>query len=208
MAWQRVMTTATPGRQALAAAGQARAAVPMTRRVVRGRRRAVGRTIVAYRRGDGTATNYEIARVTVALQHLRAKDDSRARIDPVQRRLYTYGSAGAISPLADQPSHGGVLARRGVRLHPVPRAQHPQHLIIGGATEGVIRPRRPRPRTRPAPGGRAWCPSASRRRTARPDPGVRRAGSSSRPRSAGTGPECMHHHPSGIVILNLTFDHL
>ena len=112
----------------------------MTRRVVRGRRRAAGRTIVAYRRGDGTATNYEIARVTVALQHLRAKDHSRARIDPVQRRLYTYGSAGAISPLADQPSHGGVLARRGVRLHPVPRAQHPQHLIIGGATEGVIRP--------------------------------------------------------------------
>ena len=60
MAWQRVMTTATRGHQALAAE-QARAAVPMTRRVVRGRRRAVGRTIVAYRRGDGAATNYEIA---------------------------------------------------------------------------------------------------------------------------------------------------
>jgi hypothetical protein len=95
MAWQRVMTTATRGHQALAAAGQARAAVPTTRRVVRGRRRAVGRTIVAYRRGDGAATNYEVAWVTVALQHLRAKDHSRARIDPVQRRLYTYGSAGA-----------------------------------------------------------------------------------------------------------------
>lgn len=76
MAWQRIMTTATRGHQALAAAEQARAAVPMTRRVVRGRRRAVGRTIVAYRRGDGAATNYETARVTVALQHLRAKDDS------------------------------------------------------------------------------------------------------------------------------------
>jgi hypothetical protein len=79
------------GHQAPAAAGQARAAVPMTRRVVPGRRRAAGRTIVAYRRGD----DYEIARVTVALQHLRAKDDPRARTDPVQRRLYTYGSAGA-----------------------------------------------------------------------------------------------------------------
>jgi hypothetical protein len=31
--------------------------------------------IVAYRRGDGAATSYEIAWVTVALQHLRAKDD-------------------------------------------------------------------------------------------------------------------------------------
>ena len=45
--------------------------------------------IVAYSRGDGAATNYEIARVTVALQHLRAGDDSRARIDPVRRWLQT-----------------------------------------------------------------------------------------------------------------------
>ena len=81
MAWQHVMTTATRGHQALPAAEQARAAVPMTRRAVRGRRRAVGRTIVAYRRGDGAATNYEIARVTVTLQHLKAKDDSRTRTD-------------------------------------------------------------------------------------------------------------------------------
>jgi hypothetical protein len=83
------------GHQALAAARQARAAVPMTRRVVRGPRRAAGRTIVAYRRGDRAPTNYEIAPVTVALQHLKAKDDPRARTDPVQRRLYTDGSAGA-----------------------------------------------------------------------------------------------------------------
>ncbi len=33
---------------------------------------AVGRMIVAYSRGDGPATNCEIACVTVALQHLRA----------------------------------------------------------------------------------------------------------------------------------------
>ncbi len=39
---------------------------------------AVGRTIVAYRRGDGAATDYEIAWVTVALQHLRVGDDSWA----------------------------------------------------------------------------------------------------------------------------------
>ena len=32
---------------------------------------AVGRMIVAYSRGDGAATNYEIAWVTVALRHLR-----------------------------------------------------------------------------------------------------------------------------------------
>jgi hypothetical protein len=32
--------------------------------------------IVACSRGDGTVTNYEIAWVTVALEHLRAGDDS------------------------------------------------------------------------------------------------------------------------------------
>ncbi|MGH3236980.1 MAG: hypothetical protein ACRDOH_27730 [Streptosporangiaceae bacterium] len=35
-----------------------------------------------------------------------------------------------------------VLARRGVRFHPVPPAHHPQQLIIGGAAEAVIRPGR------------------------------------------------------------------
>jgi hypothetical protein len=50
--------------------------------------------IVAYSRSDGAATNYEIAWVTVAPQHLRAGDDSRARdrsrapvvADPMVRR--------------------------------------------------------------------------------------------------------------------------
>jgi hypothetical protein len=37
---------------------------------------AVGRAIVAYSRGDGAAANYEIAWVTVPLQHLRVGDDS------------------------------------------------------------------------------------------------------------------------------------
>jgi hypothetical protein len=41
--------------------------------------------IVAYSRGDAAATNYEIAWVTMALQHLRADDDSWIRIDPVLR---------------------------------------------------------------------------------------------------------------------------
>ncbi len=39
---------------------------------------AAGRMIVACRRGDDAATNYEIAWVTVALQHLRAGDGSWA----------------------------------------------------------------------------------------------------------------------------------
>jgi hypothetical protein len=43
--------------------------------------------IVAYSRGDGAATNYEIAWVTVTLRHLRVGDDSWARIDPVHRWL-------------------------------------------------------------------------------------------------------------------------
>ena len=43
--------------------------------------------IVAYSRGDGVATNYEIAWVTVALQHLRVGDDSWTRMDPVHRWL-------------------------------------------------------------------------------------------------------------------------
>jgi hypothetical protein len=38
--------------------------------------------IVAYSRGDGAATNYKIAWVTVALQHLRAGDDSWTRMEP------------------------------------------------------------------------------------------------------------------------------
>ena len=41
---------------------------------------AIGRMIVAYRRGDGAATNYEIGWVTVALQHLRVGDNACARM--------------------------------------------------------------------------------------------------------------------------------
>jgi len=37
---------------------------------------AADRMIVAYSRGDGAATNYEIAWVTVALRHLRVGDGS------------------------------------------------------------------------------------------------------------------------------------
>jgi hypothetical protein len=48
---------------------------------------AAGRTIVAYYRGDGAATNYEIAWVTVALQHPRIGGRFLGRIDPVRRRL-------------------------------------------------------------------------------------------------------------------------
>ena len=55
---------------------------------------AADRMIVAYSRGGGAATNYEIDWVTVALQHLRAGDDSWARIDPVHRWLQTLRSGG------------------------------------------------------------------------------------------------------------------
>ncbi len=59
---------------------------------------AVSRMIVAYRRGDGAATNYEIAWVTVALQHLRVGDGSWAgQIDPVHRWLWTLWSGGRSS---------------------------------------------------------------------------------------------------------------
>jgi hypothetical protein len=46
---------------------------------------AVGRMIVAYPRGDGAVTDYEIAWVAVAVQYLRVGDDVWARIDPVHR---------------------------------------------------------------------------------------------------------------------------
>ena len=64
--------------------------------------------IVAYSRGDGAATNYEIAWVTVALQHLRAGDDSwdpdRSRApmvaDPMVRRAQPGHVAAPASLLA------------------------------------------------------------------------------------------------------------
>jgi hypothetical protein len=62
---------------------------------------AVDRMIVADSRGGGAATNYEIAPVTVALQHLRAGDDFRARIDRVHRWLQTYGPAYAARARGD-----------------------------------------------------------------------------------------------------------
>ena len=54
---------------------------------------AVGRMIAGYRRGDATATDYEVAWVTVALRDLRVRDDAWARMDPAHRdahrRLWT-----------------------------------------------------------------------------------------------------------------------
>jgi hypothetical protein len=66
--------------------------------------------IVAYSRGDGAATNYEIARVTVALQHLRAGDDSWARIDPVRRWLQTLWFGGRSSGHVAAPASLLALA--------------------------------------------------------------------------------------------------
>jgi Domain of unknown function (DUF4192) len=54
---------------------------------------AVGKMIDTYRRGDAFATDYEIARLTVALRDLRVRDDAWARMDPAYRaahlRLWT-----------------------------------------------------------------------------------------------------------------------
>ncbi len=54
---------------------------------------AVGRLISAYRQGDATATDYEVAWLTVALKDLRVRDDAWARMDPghreAHRRLWT-----------------------------------------------------------------------------------------------------------------------
>ena len=59
---------------------------------------AADRMIVAYSRGNGAATTYEIARVTVALQHLRAGDDSRARERSRAPMLQTLWSGGRAQP--------------------------------------------------------------------------------------------------------------
>jgi len=54
---------------------------------------AVGRVIAAYRAGAATATDYEVAWLTVALKDLRVRDDAWARMDPghreAHRRLWT-----------------------------------------------------------------------------------------------------------------------
>ena len=78
---------------------------------------AIRRMIVAYRRGDGAAVNYEIGWVTVALQHLRVgrclgPDKSRA-VDPMVRQAAARARGGARHParLGEQSSalgHGAM----------------------------------------------------------------------------------------------------
>ena len=95
--------------------------------------------IVAYSQSDGAATNYEIARVTVALQHLRAGDDSWARIDPLYRWLRTYGSAGA-ARLRGRP---GIPARLGRLAAPGRRAGQRRVRIDLHTTRSLKRSSRP-----------------------------------------------------------------
>jgi hypothetical protein len=73
---------------------------------------AVGRMIVAYSRGDGAATNYEIAWVAVALQHLRAGDDSWTRIDPVHRwlQILRFGGRSSGTWRRPRPARLGELS--------------------------------------------------------------------------------------------------
>jgi len=49
---------------------------------------AVGRMVAAYRGSDVTATDYEIAWLTVALKDLRVRDDAWARMDPGHREAH------------------------------------------------------------------------------------------------------------------------
>ena len=65
---------------------------------------------VAYSPGDGAATNYEIAWVTVALRRLRAGDDSWARIDLVHRWLQTLWFGGRSSRHVAAPASLLALA--------------------------------------------------------------------------------------------------
>ena len=57
---------------------------------------------MAYRRGDGAATDYEIAWVTVTPQHLRSGNDVWTRIDPVTDGCGPYSLAAAAR------AHGGA----------------------------------------------------------------------------------------------------
>ena len=58
--------------------------------------------IVAYSRGDGAATNYEIAWVTVALQHLRLWNDcwpgDRSRTSMVADPMVLRAQLGRVAP--------------------------------------------------------------------------------------------------------------
>jgi hypothetical protein len=103
--------------------------------------------IVAYSRGDGAATNYEIARVTVALQHLRAGDDSWARIDPVRRWLQTLWFGGRSSGHVAAPA--SLLALADCRQPQVTA----RHATLCLSSEGRPEDRAAEPGgTRPVPG--------------------------------------------------------
>jgi hypothetical protein len=108
---------------------------------------AAGRMIVAYSRGDGAATNYEIAGVTVALQHLRAGDDSGIRIDPVHRWLRTLWFGGR-SPATWPPRRPCSPWRTVVILRSRPDHATPRLSIEGRSEDRAAKPCG----TRPVPG--------------------------------------------------------
>ena len=87
---------------------------------------AVGQMIARYRGGGRFTSDYEVARITVALRDLRVRDDAWARMDPAHAgahlRLWTdvtrraqpghvAAPAALLALAAWQPGHGTTHAR-------------------------------------------------------------------------------------------------
>ena len=113
---------------------------------------ATGAMIARYRGGGRYTSDYEIARITVALRDLRVRDDAWARMDPshmdahlrlwidVTRRAQPgyVAAPAALLALAAWPSGNGAMQARSTRLRPV--AREPRAAAapasVGPASEG------------------------------------------------------------------------
>ena len=113
---------------------------------------AVGAMIVRYRGGGRFTSDYEIARITVALRDLRVRDDAWARMDPAHAdahlRLWTdvvrhaqpgyVAAPAALLALAAWQSGNGAMQARPTRLRQV--AREPRAAAaptsVGPASEG------------------------------------------------------------------------
>ena len=113
---------------------------------------AVGAMITRYRGGGRFTSDYEIARIAVALRDLRVRDDAWARMDPAHadahRRLWIdvtrraqpghVAAPAALLALAAWQSGNGAVQARPTRLRPV--AREPRAAAapasVGPASEG------------------------------------------------------------------------